>query len=137
MPDHTGTQLCVPITSEADVVVARQKARALGAALNFAPNDLVLIASAISELGANLINYSRRGDISMEAIGRNGRTGLSLVARGYGPASGEAHRTILDGYSISGGIGLGLPGVRRVMDEFEITNEPDGGTAVRVAKWRR
>ena len=126
----------VTITSEADVVIARQKARALGAELNFSPTDLILIASAISELGNNLITHAQQGEIQMQRINGNGRVGIALVARDNGPGIPHPTRAVLDGYSTSGGLGLGLPGVRRLMDEFAIASGPDGGTIVSVAKWR-
>jgi serine/threonine-protein kinase RsbT len=120
-----------------DIVVARQKGRALAAELNFPTTDLALIATAISELARNVISYAERGEIRLKAVENNGRSGIVVTAKDDGPGIANVEQAVLDGYSTSGGLGLGLPGVRRLMDEFEIQSTVGAGTSVTVTKWRR
>jgi serine/threonine-protein kinase RsbT len=129
--------VCVTINTELDIVVARQKGRALAAELNFSTTDLALIATAISELARNVISYAEHGEIRLKAVENNGRSGIVVTAKDEGPGIANVDQAVLDGYSTSGGLGLGLPGVRRLMDEFEIQSKVGMGTTVTVTKWRR
>jgi serine/threonine-protein kinase RsbT len=125
----------VPISSSADIVTARQQGRALAAALGFTGSDLTVIATAISELARNIIEYATTGEIVLSQDDSNGRPGIVIVARDEGPGIPDISRALSAGYSTGPGLGLGLPGVRRLMDEFEITTNTGHGTTVAVRKW--
>ena len=126
----------VPIKSERDIVVARQKGRALARDFGFSSGDATLIATAISELARNIITYAREGTIAMNVIYTSNREGLLIVASDQGPGIADIPRALRDGFSTSGSLGIGLPGVRRLMDEFDITSQPGAGTIVTVTKWK-
>jgi serine/threonine-protein kinase RsbT len=127
----------VPIDSDSDVVLARRTGRAIAADIGFTSPDLALIAATISELAHNLLAYASDGEITVRTITDPDRVGLVVVADDNGPGIPDVDRALLDGYSTSGGLGLGLPGVRRLMDEFVISSHPGMGTTVTVTKWRR
>lgn len=130
-------EITIAISSEVDVMLARQKGRALAAGLRFSAVDLALLATAISELAHNVISYAERGEIIIRRVERDGRSGIEVVVHDHGPGIDDVDQAVQDGYSTSGGLGLGLPGVRRLMDEFEIVSQRGGGTTVTVTKWRR
>ncbi|HKQ98947.1 MAG TPA: anti-sigma regulatory factor [Candidatus Polarisedimenticolia bacterium] len=125
----------IPITGSEDIVTARQRGRALAQELGFSNSSLTLIATIISELTRNILNYARSGVIVLGALERNGRRGIAVEARDQGPGIADVARALEIGYSTSGSLGLGLPGVRRLMDEFEIISRAGGGTTVRARKW--
>lgn len=125
------------INSDQDIVVARQKGRALATELGFASGDATLIATAISELARNIVSYARKGLITLQKVNGVDRQGLSIVASDNGPGIPDVRQALRDGFSTSGSLGLGLPGVRRLMDEFQITSLPGRGTRVAVKKWRQ
>jgi serine/threonine-protein kinase RsbT len=126
----------VPINSERDIVVARQKGRAMATDLGFSLGDATLIATAISELARNIISYAEEGVIAMNVIYDSRREGLLIVASDEGPGISDLKLALRDGFSTSGSLGIGLPGVRRLMDDFDIASEPGHGTIVRVTKWK-
>ena len=126
----------VPIKSERDIVLARQKGRALARDFGFSLGDATLIATAISELARNIITYAREGMITMNVIYTSKRGGFLIVASDEGPGIADIPRALRDGFSTSGSLGIGLPGVRRLMDEFDISSQPDAGTIVTVTKWK-
>ena len=126
----------VPIKSERDIVVARQRGRALATKIGFSISDATLIATAISELARNIVSYAGEGMIAMNAIYNSTREGLLIVASDEGPGIADIPRAMRDGFSTSGSLGIGLPGVRRLMDEFEIASQPGAGTIVTVTKWK-
>jgi serine/threonine-protein kinase RsbT len=130
-------EIRVAINSDQDIVVARQKGRALATELGFASGDATLIATAISELARNIVSYARRGQITLQIVNGEDRQGLSIVASDDGPGIPDVRQALRDGFSTSGSLGLGLPGVRRLMDEFQITSVPSRGTTVAVKKWRQ
>lgn len=125
----------VPIISDQDIVAARQKGRALATALGFSPGNSALIATAISELARNIVSYAKRGEILLEAVPASSPEGIMVVARDEGPGISDIEQAMQDGFSTSGGQGLGLPGVRRLMDEFAIDSAPGKGTTVTIKKW--
>jgi len=127
----------IPVRSDADVVLARRRGRELAATLGFGPTDLTLIATAISELTRNIVLYAKRGQIVLKEIERNGKVGIVVVARDDGPGIPNVPQALESGFSTSGGLGLGLPGVRRLTDEFDIVSEVGRGTTVTVKKWKR
>jgi serine/threonine-protein kinase RsbT len=130
-------EIRVAINSDQDIVVARQKGRALAMELGFASGDATLVATAISELARNIVSYARKGQISLKIVNRANREGLSIVASDNGPGIPDVRQALRDGFSTSGSLGMGLPGVRRLMDEFEITSQPGRGTIVAVKKWKQ
>ncbi len=119
--------------------MARQKGRALAAELGFSAMDSTLIATAISELARNIVSHAQQGEIALGALNNSPsrRRGLQVVARDQGPGIVNLSRAMQDGYSSCGSLGFGLPGVRRMMDEFEIVSEAGKGTTVSVKKWLR
>jgi serine/threonine-protein kinase RsbT len=131
-----GSECKVAIISERDIVVARQKGRALAANLGFSLGDSTLIATAISELARNIISYAGEGMIAMTVIYDSRREGLLIVASDEGPGISDIPRALRDGFSTSGSLGIGLPGVRRLMDEFAIESQPGHGTTITVTKWK-
>jgi serine/threonine-protein kinase RsbT len=129
-------EIQVAINSDQDIILARQKGRALAAELGFAASDATLIATAISELARNIVSYAHRGEIALKIVNGADRQGLSIVASDCGPGIPDIRQALRDGFSTSGSLGMGLPGVRRLMDEFEITSQPGRGTTVAVKKWK-
>jgi serine/threonine-protein kinase RsbT len=127
--------ILVPIRSDADVVSARQQGRALAATIGFTATDATLMATAISELARNIVTYARQGEMIMRSVETNNTRGIMIIARDSGPGIGSIQDALRDGYSTSGGLGLGLPGVKRLMDEFVIESEVGRGTAVTIKKW--
>jgi len=128
-------EVSVAVASDADIVSARMQGRALALRIGFRPTDATLIATAISELARNILLYAASGEIAIRPIERGERTGVAVVAQDRGPGIADLPRAMEDGYSTSGRLGLGLPGVRRLMDEFEIRSGPGQGTTVKVKKW--
>ena len=127
----------VSINSDQDIVTARQKGRALAIELGFSTGDATLIATSISELARNIVSYARRGEITLKIVRASNREGVSIIASDSGPGIRDIRQAMTDGFSTSGSLGLGLPGVRRLMDEFEIASEPGRGTVVTVKKWKQ
>jgi serine/threonine-protein kinase RsbT len=130
-------EIQVPINSDQDIVAARQKGRSLATALGFSSGDATLVATAISELARNIITYAKSGEIRLTVINGSARQGIQLVARDQGPGIRDVQQALRDGFSTSGSLGLGLPGVKRLVDEFEIASEENRGTTVTAKKWKR
>ena len=128
-------EIRVAINSDQDIVGARQKGRSLAAQLGFSPADATLIATAISELARNIVSYARKGEIRLQAVQNATRQGIVVTAADEGPGIPDVLQALRDGFSTSGSLGLGLPGVRRLMDEFQISSQPGHGTTVTVKKW--
>jgi len=126
----------VPINSERDIVLARQKGRAMATDLGFSLGDATLIATAISELARNIVSYAGEGMIAMNVIYDSRRQGLLVVASDEGPGISDLKLALRDGFSTSGSLGIGLPGVRRLMDDFDINSQLGRGTIVTVTKWK-
>jgi serine/threonine-protein kinase RsbT len=129
--------LHIPVVSEVDIVTARQRGRALAAQLGFASSEQALIATAISELARNIVQYAGRGQIHISIEHKAGRTGIGVVASDKGPGIPDVQRALEDGFSTGHGLGLGLPGTKRIMDDFELVSEVGKGTRVVVKKWVR
>lgn len=123
--------------SDADVVIARQRGREIASLLGFSASDLALIATAISELARNIVLYAGSGEIEIGHAEQTERRGIEIVARDQGPGIRNIPQAMRDGFSTSGGLGLGLPGVKRLMDDFEIHSRPGRGTTVTVRRWTR
>ncbi len=132
----TDDEARVLVAADADVVAARQRGRQLAVRAGFAPTDATMIATAISEIARNVVRFAHRGEMAMAIIEDGGSIGLSIVARDVGPGIVDIDRALEVGFTTYGGRGLGLPGSRRLMDEFEITSEVGRGTTVSMTKWR-
>lgn len=129
-------ELNVPIRSEADLVTARLRGRELAAALHFSSSELTLIATAISEVTRNILNYAGSGELDLRRVRRGQLEGVSIIARDRGPGIADLFSAMQDGFSTSGGLGLGLPGSKRLMDEFDLASEVGKGTTVTMTKWK-
>jgi serine/threonine-protein kinase RsbT len=127
----------VPIDRDGDIVSARQKARELATHVGFSGSDLTLIATAISEVARNIVVYADHGEIVLSAVQRAGQRGILVIARDEGPGIPDIERAMRDGFSTGRSLGLGLPGARRLMDEFEIVSEVGKGTTITMRKWTR
>lgn len=128
-------EVIVPIRSDLDIVTARQEGRAVASEIGFNGSNLTVIATAISELARNILKFAKAGEIIIQPIVRNSRRGIAIVARDQGPGIPNVDMAMRDGYSTSQGLGLGLPGTRRMMDEFEIKSAVEEGTIVTIRKW--
>jgi serine/threonine-protein kinase RsbT len=127
----------VAIDHDFDIVAARRKARELATQVGFSGSDLTLIATAISEVARNIVVYANRGEIVLSAMRRGDRRGVLVVARDQGPGIPDIPRAMRDGFSTGKSLGLGLPGAKRLMDEFEIASEVGKGTTITMRKWTR
>jgi serine/threonine-protein kinase RsbT len=129
-------EVLVPIASDADLVPARAEARALATALGFTRTDATLIATAVSEVARNIVVHVGVGEIRMSALVEDQRRGLRVVAADEGPGIRDVDRALEHGVTGHRGLGLGLSGARRLMDDFEIRTLTPGGTTVSMTKWR-
>jgi serine/threonine-protein kinase RsbT len=128
----------IAIESDSDVVTARQRARALAVELDMPSTDQTLLATAISEIARNITTYAQRGEVLIDLVrDERGRRGVRVIARDHGPGIEDLDRALTDGYTTGGGLGLGLPGARRLVDEFDIQTAPGEGTTVTLIKWTR
>jgi serine/threonine-protein kinase RsbT len=130
-------QSCVEVRNEWDIVSARQLGRNMAKELGFGNVDQARITTAISELARNIYLYAGRGKICIEPIEQLGKKGLRIVALDNGPGIREIRKVMEDGYTTSGGLGAGLPGVKRLMDEFSIESTVNVGTEISATKWLR
>lgn len=133
----TTTPSYVQIKKEWDIVAARQMGREKAKDLGFGTVDQARIATAISELARNIYLYTQKGMVSFEIVGDMNRIGLKVIAADEGPGIADLSKVMEDGYSTSGGLGAGLPGVKRLMDDFDIVSERDKGTIITSIKWVR
>lgn len=131
-----GDEALLPIQTDKDVVLARQRGREIAAQIDFSSTDLTLIATAISEIARNVVRFADHGQMRIRIIEDPTRRGVLIVARDIGPGIPDVRRALEDGYSTYGGMGLGLPGSRRLMDEFQVASEVGKGTTIMMTKWR-
>jgi serine/threonine-protein kinase RsbT len=129
--------VCIPIREDSDIVAARTAGRSVAEQGGLGGSDVTMIATAISELARNILKYAQEGEIIVETVQRNSRAGVSVVARDDGPGIADIDLAMQDGFSTASSLGLGLPGTRRLMDEFDIVSSPGCGTVVTTIKWRR
>lgn len=127
------------INSAVDIVTARQRGRALALDLGFNGADVTLIAAAISEVARNIVDHAKCGEIVMSSINgqSGGRRGIEIIARDQGPGIRDVAQAMQYGYSTRKGLGVGLPGAKWLMDEFDISSELGRGTTITMRKWRR
>jgi serine/threonine-protein kinase RsbT len=128
----------IPIESDADVVTARQRAREMAGALELTTTDQTLLATAISEVARNITTYAKRGEVLLGVVrDEGGRKGIQVIARDEGPGIEDLDLALRDGYTSGSGLGLGLPGARRLVDDFDIETTPGQGTKVTLVMWAR
>ena len=135
IPLASGEPASCAVRCDRDVITARQLGRLLGSELGFSRSDLALIATAISELARNIVVYAGRGEVIVEQIEGSRGKGLRIVARDNGPGIEDIGSAMLDGFSTGSSLGLGLPGTRRLVDDFELVSSPNQGVTVTAVKW--
>ncbi|MDE3058350.1 MAG: anti-sigma regulatory factor [Bacteroidota bacterium] len=128
-------EIRVSIASDADIVIARQQGRALAEKLGFSATDQTIIATAISEVARNIIKFAKHGEIIVEVIAKSSIRGIRVTARDQGPGIADIQLALQDGYTTGNGLGMGLPGCKRLMDELEIKSAKGKGTTVTMKKW--
>jgi serine/threonine-protein kinase RsbT len=126
----------VAINSDADLVIARAHGRAMAQRLGFPRPDPTLIATAISEIARNIVVHAGEGEVILKPAQDASRYGLVVVAIDSGPGIRNVEAALRDDYSGRGGLGLGIPGARRLMDDFKIESDAETGTTVTMTKWR-
>ncbi|MCK6259081.1 anti-sigma regulatory factor [Fictibacillus sp. KIGAM418] len=127
--------IIVNIHSEQDIVAARQHGKRLSKKLKFSTINQIRITTAVSELARNIYLYAGKGKITFESLFKQQKSGIKIIASDQGPGIKEVRRVLEDGYSTSGGLGMGLPGVKRLMDEFIIDSHDGAGTTITAVKW--
>ena len=125
----------VRIHNATDIMDARQQGRAVASQGGFSTSDLTIIATAISEIARNILEFADEGEVTITLLNSPHRKGIEIVAADQGPGIGDVSLVMRDGYSTGHGLGIGLPGAKRLMDEFEIASEPGKGTTVTMKKW--
>jgi serine/threonine-protein kinase RsbT len=126
-----------PISRDPDILLSRQSGKQLAEELGFSAVEATMIATAISEVARNILLYAGTGEVLIEVVEDGGRRGLRVTASDTGPGISDIDRALQDGYSTGQGLGLGLPGARRLMDELELASKPGRGTTVTMARWVR
>lgn len=126
----------VEIGADSDMVAARAAARSLATELGFSRTDATLIATAVSEIARNIVVHAGNGRITMTTLREERRYGIKVVATDAGPGIRDLPAALEDGSAGKGGLGLGLPGARRLMDEFDVRCASGAGTRVTMTKWR-
>lgn len=127
-------EIIVDVRADPDIVRARQAARDLGSSAGFGRTDLTMLATAVSEVARNMVRFAGGGRITVRVVGTP-RAGVQVVARDAGPGIPDLDRAMTDGFSTYAGLGIGLAGARRLMDEFEIKTVPGRGTTIAMTKW--
>ncbi len=129
-------EIVVAIDNPDDIVDARKAGHQLALDLGFSLTDVTMIATAISEVARNITSYAGHGAVRVEVADREGREALIIRAEDEGPGIADIERAMEDGYSTSGGLGLGLPGIKRLMSELQVSSTPGKGTTVTIKKWK-
>jgi serine/threonine-protein kinase RsbT len=125
----------VQVKSDADIVTARESGRRLAAQLGFRGVDLAVIATAISEVARNIVSYAIEGELEVSPVDNLHRHGIKVIARDDGPGIPNIELAMQDGFSTGSGLGMGLPGCKRLVDEFSIVSRVARGTTVTMIKW--
>jgi serine/threonine-protein kinase RsbT len=129
------TEVVVDVLDSDDIVTARQAGHQLARELGFSLTDVTMIATAISEIARNITSYAGRGAIRVGVHDREGRSALVVRADDEGPGIVDVDRAMEEGYSTARGLGLGLPGARRLMDRLIVDSVPGRGTTIEMWKW--
>lgn len=132
---HCETEM--PIRSDLDVLKVRQSGKELAASLRFSNSERTIIVTAISEIARNTVLYAKGGRMTLTLIEQGQKRGIQVVAQDQGPGIPDLALAMLDGYTTSQGLGIGLPGAKRLMDEFDIVSEVGKGTTITMKKWER
>jgi serine/threonine-protein kinase RsbT len=127
----------IAIWGESDILVARQRAGQLAKKLGMGVVDQTKVATATSELARNIVRYAKTGEVIIEEIDNGITTGLQLTFKDRGPGIADIAKAMSDGFTSGGGMGLGLSGAKRLMNEFEIDSEIGVGTTIVMRKWKR
>jgi serine/threonine-protein kinase RsbT len=127
----------VPIARDGDIVTARMKGREVASRIGFSGTDLTIIATAISEIARNICVYADRGEMIFNLLAKESKRGIAIVACDSGPGIPDSDQAMRDGFSTGKSLGLGLPGAKRLMDEFEIASQVGQGTTITMKKWLR
>ncbi|WP_419884174.1 anti-sigma regulatory factor [Peribacillus sp. B-H-3] len=135
--DESEKSIVIDINNEMDIVLARQTGRKVSKELDFSLVDQSRITTSISELARNIYKYALPGKIIIEAIIKENKHGIKVIAVDEGPGIPDIKKALEDGYTTSGGLGAGVPGVKRLMDEFEIYSAVGEGTKIIVKKWKK
>jgi serine/threonine-protein kinase RsbT len=125
-----------PLHSSTDVVLARQKVRQWATELRFSLVDQTKLVTAASELARNAFDHGKGGAMSMEVLSMNGKSGLRLVFEDHGPGIADIEQALKDGFTTGAGMGLGLGGSKRLVNEFGIESEIGKGTKVTITRWK-
>ena len=128
---------CRIVRGDRDVVAARQLGREVAASLGFSRSDQALIATAISELARNIVVYAGQGTITIDAVNGPRDRGIQIVATDDGPGIPDIEAAMSDGFSTGNSLGLGLPGTRRIVDDFDLISQPGQGVQITAVKWLR
>ncbi|HJV53843.1 MAG TPA: anti-sigma regulatory factor [Noviherbaspirillum sp.] len=137
MMSATSDETALPLASDLDVLRARQYGRELASSLRFSNSELTIIATAISEIARNTVLYAQSGRIALSVVQKGKKRGLQVVTEDKGPGIVDLSMAMQDGYTTSQGLGIGLPGAKRLMDEFAIESEIGKGTTIIMTKWER
>jgi RNA polymerase sigma factor (sigma-70 family) len=135
LDEQRSDEIRIPVSSDPDIVTARQAARRVAAEAGFPSTELTVLATAVSEIARNIVRFAGTGEIIVEQVQDNRRRGVRIVARDAGPGIMDLERAMQDGYSTYRGLGIGLPGAKRLMDELEVATKPGRGTTVTMTKW--
>lgn len=127
--------IVVDIINSDDIVAARKAGHQLALDLGFSLTDVTMIATAISEIARNITSYAGRGTVRVSVADRDGRKALVVRAEDQGPGIADIERAMEDGYSTGRGLGMGLPGARRLMDRLVVDSALGRGTVVEMWKW--
>jgi serine/threonine-protein kinase RsbT len=127
----------IRIDRDSDIVTARVAGRELASRIGFAGSDLTIIATAISEIARNIVIYAKHGEMAFAPSRQSGKRGITVIGRDSGPGIPDIEQAMRDGFSTGKSLGLGLPGAKRLMDEFEIASEVGRGTTITMRKWLR
>ena len=127
----------VALSTETDIVVVRRSVREAATRLGFGITDVTRIITAASELARNVFVYAGSGVVRWRVLNRSDKVGLELIFEDHGPGIADIDQAMQPGYTTGGGLGYGLPGAKRLMDEMEIESETGKGTKVTVKKWRK
>lgn len=135
-PSRVRSEALVPIENELDVLSARDQGRELAVSLGLSPTDAASVAAAVSELVRNLVAYATRGEVIFRTIENDRTQGVEVIVIDEGPGIADVEQAFRERFSTPGGLGLGLPGVRRLMDEIHIASRLGKGTTIAIRKWR-
>lgn len=134
---NVGVDGLLRVADEGHIVTVRKTVRDIASQLGFGLTDVTRIVTAASELARNILHYAGSGTMLWCAVEENGNVGIELTFEDHGPGIPDVEEAMREGYSTGGGLGLGLPGTRRLMDDMVIQSQVGQGTKVRIRKWRR